>query len=129
MLPAMLATASRTVLAFEAGIWNFSSISCMPRIVGLPRALQLETLRYPCLNRDEPTRDIVSFLNDLKKQADQLRAGQGVDLAAQQSRIQATEQVCQMTFKYWVDLCSQLDVLQPLARGRYVFDSKAAFDG
>jgi len=71
----------------------------------------------------------VSFLNDLKKQADQLRAGQGVDLAAQQARMQATEQACQMTFKYWVDLCAQLDVLQPLARGRYVFDSKAAFDG
>jgi hypothetical protein len=71
----------------------------------------------------------VSFLNDLKKQADQLRAGQGVDKAVLQARIDITEQACQMTFKYWVDLCSQLDVLQPVARGRYVFDSKAAFDG
>lgn len=71
----------------------------------------------------------MSFLNDLKKQADQLRAGQGVDQAVVQARIAATEQACQMTFKYWVDLCSQLDVLQPFARGRYVFDSKATFEG
>lgn len=71
----------------------------------------------------------MSFLNDLKKQADHLRAGQGVDKAAMQARIDATEQACQMAFKYWVDLCRQLDVLQPLARGRYVFDSKAIFDG
>lgn len=71
----------------------------------------------------------MSFLNDLKKQADQLRAGQGVDKAVLQARIDATEQACQIVFKYWVDLCAQLDVLQPLARGRFVFDSKVIFEG
>lgn len=69
----------------------------------------------------------MSFLNDLKKQADQLRADQRVSGAALESNILATEAACQLLFKYWVDLCKQLNVLQPRSVGRYAFDNKTVF--
>jgi hypothetical protein len=71
----------------------------------------------------------VSFLNDLKKQADQVRADQNVDDSALQAHILATESACQLTFKYWIDLCKQLNVLQPASKGRYAFDNKTVFTG
>ena len=69
----------------------------------------------------------MSFLNDLKKQADQLRADQTVSVATLEAHILATESACQLIFKYWVDLCKQLNVLQPTSVGRYAFDNKAVF--
>jgi hypothetical protein len=69
----------------------------------------------------------VSFLNDLKKQADQVRAGQNIDSAALEANIQATDSACQLIFRYWVDLCKQLNVLQPVSSGRYAFDNKTVF--
>lgn len=69
----------------------------------------------------------VSFLNDLKKQADRVRSDQQVDGAALEANIQATETACQVAFKYWVDLCKQLNVLQPPSTGRYAFDNKTVF--
>lgn len=71
----------------------------------------------------------MSFLNDLKKQADQLRADHGVDKAAVQAKVDATEQACQAAFKYWDDLCRQLTVIAPVSRGRLVLDGKVAFEG
>lgn len=69
----------------------------------------------------------MSFLNDLKKQADQVRAGQHLDSAAMEANLLATESACQLIFRYWVDLCKQLNVLQPTSTGRYAFDNKTVF--
>jgi hypothetical protein len=71
----------------------------------------------------------MSFLDDLKKQADALRASQGVDVATLQARIQETETACQMVFRYWVELSKQLSVIQPETTARFVLDSRAVVEG
>jgi hypothetical protein len=72
----------------------------------------------------------VGLLDDLKKQAEQLRTNQGQDAAALQANIDATELACQMVFKYWIELAKQLSVIKPISKGRYTFDSRlAVFEG
>ena len=70
----------------------------------------------------------VSFLDNLKKQADNLRTHHGVSTAALEARIEETEQACQLAFKYWLDLAKQLNVLQPPCVGRYLFDNKVVIE-
>ena len=69
----------------------------------------------------------MSFLNQLKSQAEQLRdqqAGSAQDLAAV---TKTTEMACVTAWKYLQDLCAQLNVIKPPAAGRYSLDGKAQF--
>jgi len=71
----------------------------------------------------------VSFLDNLKQQADQLRNNQHLSQAERQALVQETERACLATFRYWVDLSKQLNVLQPTPRGRFTLDSKVVLQG
>ncbi len=69
----------------------------------------------------------MSFLNDLKNQAQNLQnqqQGAYQDLAANTA---ATEYACKIASKYLQDLCAQLNVIRPPAHGNYSLDGKAAF--
>lgn len=69
----------------------------------------------------------MSFLNQLKSQATQLRdqqTGAVQDLAA---ITKTTEMVSVSALKYLQDLCTQLNIIKPPAAGRYSLDGKAAF--
>ena len=71
----------------------------------------------------------MSFLEQLKQQADQVRSTRGVDSAVLNARIDATELACQTVFKYWIDLAKHLSVIQPPSLGRYVFDPQLVLEG
>jgi hypothetical protein len=69
----------------------------------------------------------MSFLNQLKNQAQTLReqeSGFSQDLAAV---TQATEMACITALNYLRDFCAQLNVIKPPAAGRFSLDGKAAF--
>ncbi len=69
----------------------------------------------------------MSFLNQLKNQAQTLReqeSGFHQDLAAV---TQATENACITSLNYLRDFCAQLNVIKPPAAGRYSLDGKAPF--
>lgn len=69
----------------------------------------------------------MSFLNQLKNQAQTVRAqesGFQQDLA---EVTQATENACITALTYLRDLCAQLNVIKPPAAGRYSLDGKAPF--
>jgi hypothetical protein len=69
----------------------------------------------------------MSFLNELKNQAHQLReqqAGIQQDLAGV---TKLTEAVCANAWRYLQDLSAQLNVIKPLAPGRYSLDGKSSF--
>lgn len=69
----------------------------------------------------------MSFLSDLKNQAQALQAqqqGTAQDLTANTA---ATEQACKIANKYLQDLCAQLNVIHPAAHGTYSLDGKAQF--
>ena len=69
----------------------------------------------------------MSFLNQLKNQAQTLRereSGSHQDLAAVTL---ATENACITALNYLRDFCAQLNVIKPPAAGRYSLDGKASF--
>jgi hypothetical protein len=71
----------------------------------------------------------VSFLDDLKRQADALREQQSSDQAALQRNIEATEQACRAALAYFNTLAAQLEVLRPASRARFVLDRQHAYAG
>jgi len=69
----------------------------------------------------------MSFLSELKRQANALQGlqqGAERDLAAS---TQACETACRMALAYLQDLCAQLNVIGPPAAGAYSLDGKAPF--
>lgn len=69
----------------------------------------------------------MSFLSELKSRANAL---QGLQLGAQHdlaANTRAAELACRMALAYLQDLCVQLNVIQPPARGTYSLDGKAQF--
>jgi hypothetical protein len=69
----------------------------------------------------------MSFLSELKNQANAL---QGLQLGAQRDLLagtQACEQACRWALAYLQDLCAQLNVIQPPAPGVYTLDGKKPF--
>jgi hypothetical protein len=71
----------------------------------------------------------VSFLDNLRQQADQLRQTQHLSQADRQARHAEVEKTCLAVFRYWVDLSKQLNTLLPVPRGRYLIDSKLTIQG
>jgi hypothetical protein len=69
----------------------------------------------------------MSFLSDLKNQAQALQTqqqGAQQDLTANTA---TTELACKIATKYLQDLCVQLNVIKPPAHGSYSLDGKAQF--
>lgn len=66
----------------------------------------------------------MSFLNQLKNQADALQNKQQGVQANLNENTQATEMACKMATKYLQDLCAQLNVINPPASGNYTLDGK-----
>jgi len=71
----------------------------------------------------------MSFLDDLKKQADALRSRQEVDETTFLRNAQVTDAACKATFHYWLELARQLEVIRPPVRVRYEFGARDALDG
>lgn len=69
----------------------------------------------------------MSFLSELKNQANQLReqqTGAAQDLAG---LTKTTEMACITAWKYMQDLCAQLNVIKPTAAGQFSLDGKTKF--
>jgi len=71
----------------------------------------------------------VGFLDDLKRQADALKTQQTVDTAALARNAALVDAACKSTLQYWMDLASQLNVLQPTPKLRILLDKTTALDG
>jgi hypothetical protein len=64
----------------------------------------------------------VSFLDDLKRQADALKTQQTGDTAALARNAALTEAACKTVFSYFTTLAPQLDVLRPASPARFTLD-------
>ncbi|WP_119154558.1 hypothetical protein [Caldimonas tepidiphila] len=69
----------------------------------------------------------MSFLDDLKRQAEALQNRQQNDAASFERNAQLVESACRTVFQYWLDLAQQLNVLAPASPGRHVLDSRHVF--
>lgn len=67
----------------------------------------------------------MSFLNELKSQAQSLQNQQQGDHHNVAANTEATEIACKIAVKYLQDLTAQLNIIQPSAHGSYSLDSKA----
>lgn len=84
-------------------------------------------LRYaPAVSREDE--QDVGFLDDLKRQAEAVKAGQSIDTAAAERNALLAEAACKTVFSYLDTLIRQLEVLRPVSKTRYVLDRRFAFD-
>jgi hypothetical protein len=67
----------------------------------------------------------MSFLNELKSQAQSLQNQQQGDQQSVAANTEVTEIACKVANKYLQDLCAQLNVITPPAHGSYSLDGKA----
>jgi hypothetical protein len=67
----------------------------------------------------------MSFLNELKTQAQSLQNQQQGDHHHVAANTEATEIACKIAVKYLQDLTAQLNIIQPPAHGNYSLDGKA----
>jgi hypothetical protein len=70
----------------------------------------------------------VGFLDDLKRQAEAVKAEQTVDVAALERNTLLAESACKTVFTYFDTLLRQLEVLKPVSKVRYVLDRRTSFD-
>jgi hypothetical protein len=66
----------------------------------------------------------MSFLNELKNQAQSLQDQKQGDHQSVAANTETTELACRVALKYLQDLCSQLNVIAPPAHGSYSLDGK-----
>lgn len=71
----------------------------------------------------------MSYLDQLRKQADELSSRQRIDDVAFGRNALLTDVACKNALQYWLDLARQLNVLRPPVPARYAFDSRHALDG
>ena len=69
----------------------------------------------------------MGYLDELKRQADEARARNSVDLAALERNSLVTDGACNAAFRYLASLAQQLNVLQPVSKAAYRFDAKNTF--
>ncbi|MGZ5132721.1 MAG: hypothetical protein ACXWJ1_15515 [Caldimonas sp.] len=69
----------------------------------------------------------MGYLDDLKRQAEALRAQQTLDTAALQRNALVTDAACQSAFRYFASLAQQLNVLQPVSRAVFRLDARNTF--
>lgn len=71
----------------------------------------------------------MSFLDQLKRQADAQREQNDLDEAALDERIECTEDACRLALRYLTQLADQLEVLRPASTARYQLDRQHVFEG
>lgn len=71
----------------------------------------------------------MSFLDDLKRQADALKTQQTIDTATLARNAALVEAACKTTLHYWMELAQQLNVLQPTPPVRFSLDKSTVLDG
>jgi hypothetical protein len=71
----------------------------------------------------------VSFLEDLKRQAEALKAQQTGDAAALARNTALAEAACKAVFGYFNALVPQLNVLEPVSPARFTLDRQNVFEG
>lgn len=64
----------------------------------------------------------MSFLDDLKRQAEALKAQKDGDAASLARNLALTEAACKTVFTYFTTLAPQLEVLRPPSHARYTLD-------
>jgi len=72
---------------------------------------------------------IVGFLDDLKRQAEALKAQQNDDTAALARNTALAEAACKAVFAYFTSLASQLEVLRPTSPTRFTLDRQNVLEG
>lgn len=83
-------------------------------------------------NRSRPplkTERIVGFLDDLRRQAEAQTAEREQAATSGQRNAMLADAACKTTFQYWMQLATQLNVLQPVAKTCYVIDSRHKVEG
>ncbi|HUG25589.1 hypothetical protein [Piscinibacter sp.] len=70
----------------------------------------------------------MGFLDDLKRQADALKAQQSGDSAVLARHTALAEAACKTVFSYFNTLAAQLDVLRPASPARFALDRQNTFD-
>ena len=83
-------------------------------------------LRYPAGTNLQAARP-VSFLDDLKREAEEARAQQTQDIGALDRNTQLTDYACQSAARYFSTLCQQLNVLRPISTAVWRFDNRTSF--
>ena len=69
----------------------------------------------------------MGYLEELKRQADAALAQQTQDIGALQRNALLTDSACQTTSRYFGTLARQLNVLQPVSKAVWRFDSRTSF--
>lgn len=69
----------------------------------------------------------MSFLNELKNQAQSLQDQQQGSQHSVAANTAATDLACKVAHKYLQDLCAQLNVIKPLVQGAYSLEGKTQF--
>jgi hypothetical protein len=69
----------------------------------------------------------LGYLDDLKRQADELRARQSHDVGALERNALLTDSACQSAARYFATLARQLNVLQPVCHAVWRFDNRHTF--
>ncbi len=70
----------------------------------------------------------MGFLDELKKQAEAAKAQQTQDVGALERNALLADSACQSTFRYFVTLAQQLNVLQPVSKAVFRFDNQNSFN-
>lgn len=90
----------------------------------MPAAAALSSPLHPVTISIAP----VSFLDELKHQAQALQSRQQDHAALQAHNTGLTEEACNTLFQYWLELAQQLNVLQPRSESRYRLDGAQVFE-
>lgn len=71
----------------------------------------------------------MGFLDDLKRQADAVKAEQQQRATVSERNLALTEAACKTVLQYWLQLAAQLNVLRPPTPARYVLDARLILSG
>lgn len=71
----------------------------------------------------------MGFLDDLRRQADELRASQQQLAGRNERNALLADAACKSAFQYWLQLAQQLNTLRPVNRSRYVLDARHVLHG
>jgi len=86
-------------------------------------------LRYSWRLRRHPNLRTVGFLDDLKRQADALKAQNTVDHAALARNTALADVACKAALSYFIKLSPELNVVRPTSPARFTLDRRNAFEG
>ena len=90
--------------------------------------MKLPSGRCDILAPSRLIRAAVGFLDDLKRQAEAVKAEQTIDVAALERNTLLVESACKTVFTYLDTLMRQLEVLKPVSKTRYALERRTVFE-